>query len=214
MQLRRIISTKRNKALPLPSNSTFKTMMLSIFDDMTQVTETEVERMLNIVGEPQRSEALRFKHLAGRFEHLKTWLMLVEMLKSMGVTNFELQHNEHGKPSLLHYPDIHFNISHCKNALMVGVSEKPIGVDVERVRNADIALVERTMNREERDCILNAADRALKFTELWTRKEAWLKWKGTGIIDDLENVLLDVDENRIITRSEPEKGYVWSLISE
>ena len=206
MQFRRIISTKRNKALPLPRNSTFKTMMLSIFDDMTQVTETEVERMLNIVGEPQRSEALRFKHLAGRFEHLKTWLMLVEMLKSMGVTNFELQYNEHGKPSLLHYPDIHFNISHCKNGLAVVVDDKPIGIDIESFREPTPALVQKTMNETEAAQIHSTED----FIRFWTMKEAVLKLRGTGIVDDLHTVL-DGKGYRLETQVNREKQYVVTV---
>ena len=206
MQFRRIISTKRNKALPLPRNSTFKTMMLSIFDDMTQVTETEVERMLNIVDEPQRSEALRFKHLAGRFEHLKTWLMLIEMLKSMGVTNFELQYNEHGKPSLLHYPDIHFNISHCKNGLAVVVDDKPIGIDIESFREPTPALVQKTMNETEAAQIHNTED----FIRFWTMKEAVLKLRGTGIVDDLHTVL-DGKGYRLETQVNREKQYVVTI---
>ena len=206
MQFRRIISTKRNKALPLPRNSTFKTMMLSIFDDMTQVTETEVERMLNIVDEPQRSEALRFKHLAGRFEHLKTWLMLIEMLKSMGVTNFELQYNEHGKPSLLHYPDIHFNISHCKNGLAVVVDDKPIGIDIESFREPTPALVQKTMNETEAAQIHNTED----FIRFWTMKEAVLKLRGTGIVDDLHTVL-DGKGYRLETQVNREKQYVVTV---
>ena len=206
MQFRRIISTKRNKALPLPRNSTFKTRMLSIFDDMTQVTETEVERMLNIVDEPQRSEALRFKHLAGRFEHLKTWLMLAEMLKSMGVTNFELQHNEHGKPSLLHYPDIHFNISHCKNGLAVVVDDKPIGIDIESFREPTPALVQKTMNETEAAQIHSTED----FIRFWTMKEAVLKLRGTGIVDDLHTVL-DGKGYRLETQVNREKQYVVTV---
>ncbi|MCQ2345283.1 MAG: 4'-phosphopantetheinyl transferase superfamily protein [Paludibacteraceae bacterium] len=185
-------------------------MKYLVFDDMGCCTDADVKRLQGVVSKQRLDKAMRYKFLFGQWACLKTYEMLLNLLNAAEIPDWE--ENEWGKPFIKGGP--YFSISHCKNALMVGVSEKPIGVDVERVRNADIALVERTMNREERDCILNAADRALKFTELWTRKEAWLKWKGTGIIDDLENVLLDVDENRIITQSDPEKGYVWSLISE
>ena len=39
--------------------------MVSIFDDMTQVCEAEVQRMLPLVDEQRRTEALRYKHLFG-----------------------------------------------------------------------------------------------------------------------------------------------------
>ena len=180
--------------------------MVSIFDDMTQVTESEVQKMLALVDEPHRSEALRYKFLGGQFEHLKTWLMLVEMLKGWGVENFELQYNEHGKPSLVHYPDIHFNISHCKNGLAVAVDGKPIGIDIESIRNADSALVKKTMNDIEAAQIHNTED----FIRFWTMKEAVLKLRGTGIIDDLYGVL-DGQGYRLETIVNREKQYVITI---
>ena len=188
------------------ANSNHSDSMLTIFDDMTQVTEAEVQRMLGLVDEPIRSEALRYKHLSGQFEHLKTWLMLVEMLKPLGVTNFELKYNEHGKPSLVHYPDIHFNISHCKKGLAVAVDNQPIGIDIESFRNPDPALVRKTMNDEEAAQIHCAED----FIRFWTMKEAVLKLRGTGIVDCLHGVL-DNKGYRLVTEVNREKEYVVSV---
>lgn len=180
--------------------------MVSIFDDMTQVTESEVKKMLALVDEQHRVEALRYKFLRGQFEHLKTWLMLVEMLKGLGVTNFDLQHNEHGKPSLVHYPDIHFNISHCKNGLAVAVDDKPIGIDIESFRQPDSALLKKTMNETEAAQIHSTED----FIRFWTMKEAVLKLRGTGIIDDLHGVL-DGKGYRLETTVNREKQYVVTV---
>ena len=57
-------------------------LMVSIFDDMTQVTEAEVQRMLPLVDEQRRDEALRYRFLFGQFACLKSWLMLKELLKT------------------------------------------------------------------------------------------------------------------------------------
>ena len=72
--------------------------MVSIFDDMAQVTEDEVLRMLARVDEQRRQEALRYKHLFGQFACLKSWLMLEELLKPLGIQDLEMNYNEHGKP--------------------------------------------------------------------------------------------------------------------
>ena len=180
--------------------------MLSIFDDMTQVTEAEVQRLLACAGEPQRTDALRFKHLTGQFEYLKTWLMLTEMLEKLGVTDFELQYNEHGKPSLLHYPDIHFNMSHCRNGLAVAVDNQPIGIDIESFRAPNPDLLKKTMNEAERADIHDTVD----FIRYWTMKEAVLKLRGTGIVDDLHKVLDGVGY-RLETSVNLEKQYVLTL---
>jgi hypothetical protein len=62
-------------------------VMVSVFDDMTLVTEAEVHRMLPLVDEQRREEALRYKHLFGQFACLKSWLMLQELLKPMGISD-------------------------------------------------------------------------------------------------------------------------------
>ena len=62
--------------------------------------------MLPLVDKQRRTEALRYKHLFGQFACLKSWLMLKELLKPLGVNNLEMGQNEHGKPFLVHYPDV------------------------------------------------------------------------------------------------------------
>ena len=180
--------------------------MLTIFDDMTQVTESEVQRMLPLVDKAQREEALRYKHLQGQYDCLKTWLMLADMLRPLGVTNFAMGRNEHGKPFLLHYPNIHFNISHCKNGLVVAVDNQPIGVDIESFREPNPSLIKKTMNDEEAAQIHCAED----FIRFWTMKEAVLKLRGTGIVDCLHGVL-DNKGYRLVTEVNREKEYVVSV---
>ena len=80
-----------------------------------------MQRLLPLVDEQRRNEALRYKHVFGQFACLKSWMMLADLLKSLGITHLEMSHNEHGKPFLVHHPDVHFNLSHCKN----GIAEDP-----------------------------------------------------------------------------------------
>ena len=152
-------------------------MRVSIFDDMSQCTESDVARLLPVVNQQRREQALRYKHLFGQWACLKSWEML-------GIDK-EWQYNEYGKPFIAGGPE--FSISHCKNGIAVATDTQPIGIDIESIRHADEALVARTMNDEERKRIHSDAD----FIRLWTRKEAYLKYLGTGIIDDLHHVLDD-----------------------
>ena len=184
--------------------------MVSIFDDMIQVTEAEVQRMLPLVDARRREEALRYRHLFGQFACLKSWLMLYEMLKPLGITDLEMGFNEHGKPFLKHYPDIHFNLSHCKNGIAVAVDFAPVGIDIESFRKDNISLVRKTMNPAEAEWIRTSSDPIETFTQFWTKKEAVVKLRGTGIIDDLHHVL-DGEGYRLETHVNREKRYAWSV---
>ena len=184
--------------------------MISIFDDMSQVTEAEVQRMLPLVDEQRRKEALRYKHLFGQFACMKSWLMLEDLLKPLGINNMEMSHNEHGKPFLVHHPDIHFNISHCKNGIAVVIDNAPVGIDIESFRRVDDALLRRTMNDDELAIIQSAEMPADAFIAYWTKKEAVLKLRGTGISTDLHHVL-DGIGYRLETHLCLEKSYAWSV---
>ena len=184
--------------------------MISLFDDMAQVTEAEVQRMLPLVNEQRRDEALRYKHLFGQFACLKSWLMLKEMVKPLGITALEMRYNEHGKPFLVHHPDVYFNLSHCKNGIAVAVDFAPIGIDIESFRNGSPALVRKTMNPAEAEWIRCSSDPVEAFTQYWTKKEAVVKLRGTGIIDDLHHVL-DGKGYRLETHINREKRYAYSI---
>ncbi len=91
---------------------------------------------------------------------------------------------EHGKPYITNYEGIHFNISHCKEAVAIGISNQTIGIDVEGRRQFSDTLLQRTFSDEEQAAIKNSGDPQKEFAWLWTRKEAYFKWTGTGILMD------------------------------
>lgn len=184
--------------------------MFSIFDDMAQVTECEVRQMLTLVDEQRREEALRYKHLFGQFACLKSWLMLRELLKPLGISDLRMVYNEHGKPFLVHHPEVYFNLSHCKNGIAVAVDFSPVGIDIESFRSGNLALLRKTMNAHESEWILSSADPIETFTQYWTKKEAVVKMRGTGITDDLHHVL-DGQGYRLETHINREKRYAFSI---
>lgn len=205
-----------------------------LFDDMSQCTDAEVERMLPLVSAQRREVALRYKFTFGRFTCLKSYVMLQQLVQEMLAEteerwlplqqrlkewNGNFVYNEHDKPFMQNalgdcIEGIDFNISHCKNAIAVVLSNRPVGVDVESFRHAEDALLRRTMNPEEQEEVRVAADPTEAFTRLWTRKEAVLKLRGTGLVDDLHGVLLPNSEFpafSLETRVNREKQYVWTL---
>lgn len=180
---------------------------------MEQCTDDEVNRMLFLVSSHRRENALKFKFTFGKYACLKSAVMLQDMLTGLGITSkgevVEFEYGEHGKPSLKGHPDVFFNISHCKNGIAVVVHDKPIGIDIESIRDADDALLRKTMNEGEYQAITSSADPATTFIQFWTQKEAVLKLRGTGIIDELHQVLSGKEQ--LQTHTNKEKKYVWSI---
>ena len=205
-------------------------MQYLIFDDMTQCNEQEIARLLPLVSDQRREQALAYKHLFGQFCCLKSYELLMQLLASSSSrtpeagfstpdtgrrtpdTGFPLfLYNEYGAPRLEYGP--YFSISHCKHAIAVAISEKPIGIDIEHIRAAKPELVERTMNEQEQNEIWAAASPDIAFTRLWTQKEAVLKMQGTGIlsIDGMKNTLVALEHVDLQTKVNIDKQYAYTL---
>ena len=112
--------------------------------------------------------------------------------------NFLLAENK--KPYI---NDISFNISHSGDYVVLAISKKAIGIDVEIIKNHfDYdPLAEVCFTQNERKLITNLEN----FYTFWTRKEAILKATGEGLIDNLLDIECIADK---ITRHK--KTYVVS----
>lgn len=64
---------------------------------------------------------------------------------------------------------------------MVVSPEGKVGIDVECRRKIGDGLMNRVCTADERAAVLASADPTMAFLQLWTRKEAVLKMRGTGI---------------------------------
>ena len=54
------------------------------------------------------------------------------------IDRIEYCKTENGKPYIKNYPDYHFNISHSNGAVAIAFSDYPVGVDIEKIRKADM----------------------------------------------------------------------------
>ena len=139
----------------------------------------------------RREQALKYRYEMGQRTCAAAYLLLCRGLREeYGIAELPLfEYGEHGKPSILGHPEIHFNLSHCREAAVCIINDRPVGVDVESVRPLKDSLAEYTMNDAELDEIRQAANPSLQFTRFWTMKEALLKLTGEGINNHLKNVL-------------------------
>lgn len=189
-------------------------MIYRIFDDMEQCTAEEVTRLLPLVSDQRREQALRFSHLFGQYCCLKSYEILCELLREWG-SDIQLpvfDYNEYGAPSIQGGP--YFSISHCKEGIAVAVDSQPIGIDIESVRPFKEALMHKTMNPAEQAAILSSDDPDWAFTRLWTKKEAVLKMQATGIISDLHEVLSAAPNTQFTSLDNVNHRYVLTIAQQ
>lgn len=112
------------------------------------------------------------------------------------------EYASHGKPRIKGMEDVHFNMSHCRNAVAVAVHDSEVGIDVEARRKVSDLLINKACNAEERQLVLSAADPTMEFLRLWTRKESMVKFTGTGLTVDIPSILSSIPAD-VMQRTTP-----------
>ena len=175
-----------------------------------EIWEFDLEAALREISEQRREQALKFRHELGKRLCVLAYLLLKKGLReAYGITeNPIFEYNEHGKPSIVGHPEIFFNLSHCKEAVVCVISDHPVGIDVESIREFKESLIHYTMNDEEIHEIESSDDPAKTFIRLWTMKEATIKQKGIGISDGMKAV---IDTDRYKYTTVERQRYVYTV---
>lgn len=142
-----------------------------------------------ILGEENKNKKSA-ESTAGR--RLLDWLLSESDLK---VTSEDLKTGEQGKPYFPNNPNVDFNITHSNRfvACILSVNEGKVGIDAEPTECAyppekQKALASRYFTDSER---ADLEDGKKSFTDLWTRREAWLKMTGDGFAKGIGNNISD-----------------------
>jgi 4'-phosphopantetheinyl transferase len=173
----------------------------------------DLDAALQEISEERRQQALRYRHELGRRQCVLAYLLLKRaLLREYGIEgNPAFDYGPHGKPLLVGRPDIHFNLSHCREAVACVVGDRPVGIDVECIGRYKEDLVRYTMSDAEQAAIAASAEPDVAFTRLWTMKEALLKCSGEGIVDGLKTILDGVALRRFTTVVDPLGRYVYTV---
>ncbi len=176
----------------------------------------DLEAALVEISAQRREQALKFRHELGQRQCVLAYLLLKRELKEeYGLTvNPLFEYGEHGKPTIVGHPEIHFNMSHCREAVACAVSTRPVGVDVESIGRYKESLVRYTMNDDECRRIFEAKLPEVEFIRLWTMKEALLKLTGEGISNDMKEVLDRAADYHFNTFINTEEKYVYTTCEE
>lgn len=141
-----------------------------------------------------------------------------EYLENPG-QEIKLVFGEKGKPHIDNLADVHFNISHSGQYIVCAVGPSELGIDVERIRKANLRIAERYFSAPEIGDLLKLPEeeRAAYFITLWTIKESFLKAIGSGLTQHLNSftIIKTNDRFRLTGNREAEKfGIVTHSLSD
>lgn len=99
------------------------------------------------------------------------------------------EYGSKGKPVLKNAKDRFFNITHSGDWVVCGVSDTEIGVDIEILKKARMNVADRFFTNKEVDKLNSLSEKEQDdyFFLLWTVKESYLKYLGTGLTKPLNS---------------------------
>lgn len=109
----------------------------------------------------------------------------------------KVMYNLFGKP-ITEDDKLYFNISHSGAWVAVGIADKNIGIDIQKMKSKSKDFTKYVTGNENTS--------VLQFIKIWTIKESFIKWTGCGW-SELEPDTISVDFNTNIVSDVQTKAF-------
>ena len=111
-------------------------------------------------------------------------LYIKEERMNLGTVSGQIFRTRRGKPYFKEVP-IEFSVSHTGNLWVCLMDLEPVGVDVQEIRECrSDKIAERYYTQDEQAYALAMGESG--FFQIWTRKEAYAKYTGTGLSQEMK----------------------------
>lgn len=144
----------------------------------TDFTEAQYTAVYHSLSPSRKAHIDAFRNEKVRRQSLAGELLLRSLLAQLGIDAVP-ERLPSGQP-VLSGSDAFVSIAHCDDYIVCAVSDRPVGIDIEKRRPLKPGMIRRVCTPEE---LAYVQDDETRFFEIWTAKEAWFKLQGTGITD-------------------------------
>ncbi|MBQ8391695.1 MAG: 4'-phosphopantetheinyl transferase superfamily protein [Clostridia bacterium] len=164
--------------------------------DISEVPDEELINCFFYMNKEKQEKIKRYRDsLAQKLSIGGEWLVrkLLSDYSKISPYDIIISRDELGKPFTPDFQEIFFSISHSENFVAAVISDRQVGIDIEKLRFLSVKASKKICCDEEIYYIFgkNRADIDFdskqppdvikRFLEIWTAKEAYYKCIGTGI---------------------------------
>jgi 4'-phosphopantetheinyl transferase len=162
-----------------------KSTRIDIWQYPLHTSWPEADALLND-EESARAKRYHFEHHRRRYTIARAMLRLIlSHYLQQNPMELVFSYNAHGKPSLLDFPTLQFNLSHSGELALLAVgSHFPVGIDLEFFSARPYRGIGQHLFSYQENlklCHVNQALEPLAFFHVWAQKEAFIKACGLGL---------------------------------
>ncbi|RKD30254.1 4'-phosphopantetheinyl transferase family protein [Lacrimispora algidixylanolytica] len=135
-------------------------------------------------------------------------------ISGLSALNLVFGCDKNHKPTCLTKTSLHFNLSHTQGFILCGIStHHPVGIDVERITSAPFSIMRRFFHPMEIQYVEDApfSEQDNRFYEIWTKKEAYTKQQGTGLVPNLSELNILSSDIHPLLHTWKYNNYVCSI---
>ncbi len=150
---------------------------------------------LDGVDEERRHDATRMADKTKRAQSLTAGLLLQHGAREHLGENapagiYKVEKDEKGRPYFPDLPDVHFSLAHSGDMAMCGISDAPVGVDIQQHREIKADIARRFFHPAEADHLakISGVEYTRDFYALWCLKESYVKYTGGGLSQGLDEL--------------------------
>ncbi len=122
---------------------------------------------------------------------------------------FQTGRGRWGKPYLVDYPRIYFNLSHSGEYVCCAVADHEVGVDIQKYQEVKNGLAERFFPEEDNRILagLDEKERKEWFFRIWSIRESYIKFTGKGMREGLDSFGIDWKNQAILNAEKKHLAY-------
>ena len=192
--------------------------MIYLFESLTDISSSFIDESILLMPPERRERAKRYRFDLDRVLCAAAYrLLMFALYKEYGISEApRFIYSANGKPYLVDYQNIYFNMSHCKYGVVCAVSAKEVGADIQDIRLYDVKIARRVCTDREMDLLFKSHSPQRLFCELWTQKESYIKLYGGSIGEPLNTLDIGtaIDQAGYITTGHWGNGYHIYCIGE
>lgn len=163
---------------------------------ISELSDEAFETALSLMSEERKSAVLRYRSETDRKRTVLGEILARRAISEhcgVAQSEIEFKRTEKGKPFAVGL-SVGFNVSHSENTVICAVSDKNVGADVEVIRPINMKITRVACNESDllylfgdnlqnTESVETDRETLKRFFEIWTAKEAYFKYTGSGIAD-------------------------------
>ena len=176
-----------------------------LYSNVNDYSKKDISNFYNHIYQEKKERVSKYLNKDKYKSSIIGEILLHNLLEKENIKYEEQQFiiNEYGKP-YINNKRLFFNISHSYDYVITIISDKEIGIDIEKIRKTNLNTIDIFATQKEKEYILSSENDIYKrLFQIYTLKEAYFKMLGKDLsrIKEVE-FIIDNNNNNNITCSD------------